>query len=175
MKKLLKILIPIFIISFLIYYYYQRNSKINENKKKIDKTDLVEKKTTKEQKNDSYDSIKPKETIVLKEDYILIEQEFKGNEKEITSEIFDVNLNNRSFFSLSAYTTIKKSTITLYFRYYHNNNWTEWKILPIDKEINNPKRLVFGLINIFDDIEKIQFKSNQPIEQVVFNIFIPKN
>jgi hypothetical protein len=68
----------------------------------------------------------------------------------------------------------KKSGVTLYYKYYNGKKWSDWKLLPEDKEIYNKKRTVFGLINIQDDIEIIQFKSNQPIEKVVFNIFTPK-
>lgn len=170
------------------YFVVQDYSKNNDEvvvENEIKKTQQIEKNqlNNRESKIDynSYDSIteiskikENKKSIFIHNDYIEIHQEFKTSNKEFISPIYKLNLKNETFFSLSAYTEFIRPNIKLLYRYY-DNNWTEWKVLPRDYEITNPKRVVFGLININENIEKIQFKSNQQIEKVVFNIFTPKN
>lgn len=205
MKKILKILIPILIIGSLIYYFQNKsktssknellkNEKVNtdyRNKKSTNTNsyqqgsvlDTIEKKKNikkkklikKEIKNKEFKRIKSKDTVLHHDDYIEIFQTFKGNGNEIISKEYYLDLKNYPFLSLSAYILPKKSNITLFYRYFNEKKWSDWKLLPEDKEIYNNKRTVFGLINIQDDIEIIQFKSNTQIEKVVFNIFTPKN
>ncbi len=109
---------------------------------------------------------------------ILIYQNFKYPSKtgEYISEVYDLNIKNPGFVSLSAYTLDMSDNIRLYYKYFDGKKWTGWIELPKDTHIVNHKRNVFGLVSINSDIDKIQFKSPvSPGSEVVFNFFIPNN
>ena len=108
---------------------------------------------------------------------ILIYQNFKYPSKngEYISEIYDTNIKNPGFVSLSAYTLDMNDKIRLFYKYFDGEKWTDWIELPKDTHFVNHKRNVFGLATINSDINKIQFKTNLPPQsEVVFNFFIPK-
>jgi hypothetical protein len=83
------------------------------------------------------------------------------------------NKEKSSFISLSAYCINPNIQTIIQYRFYSENKWSNWQQLKEDKEVNNTKRKVFGLITLFNQIEKIQFKSSKSInKQIRFRLYI---
>jgi hypothetical protein len=109
--------------------------------------------------------------IVKKGNNIFVHQSFNQQSNEIIGEVHEVNIKKKSLISLSAYTKEIKSGIGLWYRFHNGKQWSKWIKLSEDKHIHNPNRKVFEMSHIYDDIKKIQFKSDTQLNEVVFNIF----
>jgi len=76
------------------------------------------------------------------------------------------------FATISAYCLNNSLQTTFYYRVSINNTWQSWKKLTEDKEVNNTKRKVYGLVTIFEKFDKIQFKSSKKVtDEVNFRLF----
>lgn len=113
------------------------------------------------------------ENVTKTNNVIKIVQEFTAKTEELTSPIYELNIETISFSALSAYTKNLNPDSKLYYRIY-DGHWLDWDILPRDSEVGNTDRDVFGMINIDGNIKKIQLKSNLQIEEVIFYIFLPE-
>lgn len=91
--------------------------------------------------------------------------------KNLESNQINLGLENASGAMLSAY-SLDTSNYVVYYRQYENDGWSNWKEMIIDEEANNPKRKVFQSIPVINSSTKIQFKSNQPLQnEVVFRLY----
>lgn len=119
-----------------------------------------------------------KAKIVQQENVVEVHQEFQiqNGKNEWQSTIHALQLEEISFVRMSAFSLDKESDYQLHFRIYEEDKWGEWTILPESREQPNPNRKVFDGLNLFQDIDKIQFKSSQATQSpVVFRLFIAKN
>lgn len=112
------------------------------------------------------------------ENVIEIHQEFQAanEKKEWLSAIHAVELREVSFVRLSAFSLDLKSNYAIHYRIYDKGQWGEWAMLPESKEKVNPNRKIFSGINVFQEIDKIQFRSSNATESpVVFRLFVAHN
>lgn len=119
-----------------------------------------------------------KAKIERQENVVEVHQEFQiqNGKNEWQSSIHSLEINDISFVRMSAFSLDKGSDYRLHFRIYEEEKWGEWTVLPESREQANPNRKVFDGLNLFQDIDKIQFKSNQATQSpVVFRLFIAKN
>lgn len=93
------------------------------------------------------------------------------------SEVYTIqNKKQPEFTSISAFHQNKNLQTTLFFRIFASNSWQNWQELPEDKETHNTQRTVFGLITVFEKFDKIQFKSEKKVTDVVtFRLFFAAN
>ncbi|NRB53326.1 MAG: hypothetical protein HRU41_37060 [Saprospiraceae bacterium] len=117
-------------------------------------------------------------SIEHQENVIEIYQAFqaKSKENEWLSVIHPLEVNDVSFIRMSAFTLDLESKGEVQFRIYDKGQWSSWTELPESREQVNPNRRVFSGLNIFQDVEKIQFKSNGATQSpVVFRLFVALN
>ena len=116
-----------------------------------------------------------KADIKQQENVIEVHQEFRhqNEKKEWLSFVHELGLKDVSFVRMSAFCLDLESSYILHYRIYEKGQWGAWAILPESKEKVNPDRKVFSGLNLFQDIEKIQFKStNSTQSPVVFRLFV---
>jgi hypothetical protein len=95
--------------------------------------------------------------------------------QDISSNIYKINTDSSQFTSLSAFCLNAKIHEKLYYRIY-NNHWGKWRQLKEDLKIKNEKRKVYGLVTIFEKFTKIQFKTDNRLQESIFiRLFIAKN
>lgn len=113
--------------------------------------------------------------IEQQENVIEVYQKFevKNEQSEWLGMTHALELKEVSFVRMSAYSLDLASNCRVQFRIFDKGQWGDWTVLPESKEQVNPKRRVFDGLNIFQDIDKIQFKSNGATQSpVVFRLFV---
>lgn len=112
----------------------------------------------------------PTASITQQEGTIEVNQSFNDCLDSCLTPIYTLDIQNKSFVMLSAYTLDAKSDCHLFYRI---NSDHQWKELPEDQQANNPGRKVFAAVNLFTDINQIQFKSTLPTqENVIFRLYL---
>ena len=117
-------------------------------------------------------------TIKHQENVIEVHQEFRveNGKGEWLGAIQSLELKDISFVRMSAFSLDQETDYRLHFRIYGNDQWGEWMRLPESQEQLNPQRKVFDGLNLFQDIARIQFKSNHATQSpVVFRLFVAYN
>ncbi len=119
-----------------------------------------------------------KASIEQKDNVIEIYQEFqiKNEENEWLSMIHPLEVDDVSFIRMSAFTLDLESHCVVHFRISDKGQWSSWTMLPESRDKVNPNRRVFNGLNIFQDLEQIQFKSSRATQSpVVFRLFVARN
>jgi len=112
------------------------------------------------------------------ENVIEIHQKFQqaDNKDKWLSAIHTLEIEEVSFVRMSAFSLDLESNYVLHYRIYDKDQWGEWMLLPESKEKVNPNRKVFSGLNIFQEIQKIQFRSSNATKSpVVFRLFVAHN
>lgn len=177
MKHKSKYILNLVIIVILFSCNYS-DAKNGQVEKSSEKKSIHNEENTLEEESKENSELQNIGEKIMFSDYIEIHQNFtKLSNNEAISKSYSLNLFDQSFVALSAYTLdINSDGLKLYYRIFNDQKWGNWKNINEDLETNSKNRKVYGLENIFENIEKIQFKSNLLTnEKVVFNLFVPKN
>lgn len=129
-------------------------------------------------KEEKMTSILNKASIEHKENVIEVHQEFqiKNEDNEWLSMIHPLEVSKVSFIRMSAFTLDLESNCAVQFRISDKGQWSAWTVLQESREKVNPNRRVFDGLNIFNDLEQIQFKSSGATQSpVVFRLFVARN
>ncbi|MBX2873882.1 MAG: hypothetical protein KTR30_17335 [Saprospiraceae bacterium] len=119
-----------------------------------------------------------KARIEHQENVIEVHQEFqqKNEKNEWLSTPHELELRDISFVRMSAFSLDLKGEYAVQFRIFDKGQWGDWTILPESREQANPKRKVFNGLNLFQEIDKIQFRSSSATQSpVVFRLFVAYN
>jgi hypothetical protein len=105
---------------------------------------------------------------------IEIKQEFieKNSSGDYLSESYQLNILNKEFVLISAYTLDNTTNSNFYYAISPDTTWNDWIKVSPNHTINN-NRTVYSGTNVFTDISEIRFKSDQLIKQpLIIRIFI---